>query len=226
MTTETQTPLADALTAALAAAQIAEDAYYDCPHHHLQKCEHYHATMAADRAVDTARAALRHSREPRAWELREGPDCSIDVIAECAEDALEIARGNVDRANYGGDDDHPLYIDVSVHCALTDEDASDTVTLEAIEPDCVEGDDFFVDDHDWQAPYAVVGGLRENPGVWGHGAGVVIKEVCAHCGRYRVTDTWAQRRDTGEQGLCEVTYREPDHDSLAWLTKEADAQSR
>lgn len=44
--------------------------------------------------------------------------------------------------------------------------------------------------HEWTSPHEVVGGLKENPGVFGHGGGVVIREVCAHCGRQRRTDTW------------------------------------
>lgn len=41
----------------------------------------------------------------------------------------------------------------------------------------------------------------------GHGGGVIAHETCATCGLVRVTDTWAQRRDTGEQGFRAVTYR-------------------
>ncbi len=85
-----------------------------------------------------------------------------------------------------------------------------TIRVDVAEPRCAGAA------HDWQAPYDVVGGIEENPGVWGHGGGVIITAVCAHCGMYRVTDTWAQRRDTGEQGLRSVTYREADDASLAW----------
>lgn len=65
--------------------------------------------------------------------------------------------------------------------------------------------------HNWQAEYAVVGGVKENPGVWGHGGGVRINEVCASCGLLRVTDTWAQNPDTGEQGLQSVEYHKEGH---------------
>ena len=52
----------------------------------------------------------------------------------------------------------------------------------------------------------------------------MITEVCAQCGRYRVTDTWAQCRDTGEQGLRSVTYRPADDPSLAWVGREGEEQ--
>ena len=38
------------------------------------------------------------------------------------------------------------------------------------------------------------------------GGGVVIAEVCVQCGCKRTTDTWAQDRSTGEQGLTSVGY--------------------
>lgn len=60
--------------------------------------------------------------------------------------------------------------------------------------------------HEWQSPHAILGGLKENPGVWGHGGGVIIREVCMHCGCERTTDTWAQDPSTGEQGLESVRY--------------------
>jgi hypothetical protein len=85
-----------------------------------------------------------------------------------------------------------------------------TIEIEA-EPDCE------AEEHDWQSPYEVVGGVKENPGVRGHGGGVIIKECCAHCGRYRFTDTWAQRRDTGEQGLRRVSYEDADEVSREWM---------
>jgi len=75
-----------------------------------------------------------------------------------------------------------------------------TIELPPDEPECSEGRA-----HEWH-----------ERGVRGHGGGVIITEVCAHCGRYRIIDTWAQRPDTGEQGLESVEYREPDEISREW----------
>jgi hypothetical protein len=87
-----------------------------------------------------------------------------------------------------------------------------TYTFQPDEPDC-DGEY----DHDWQSPYSVLGGIRENPGVWGHGGGVIIREVCVHCGKYKETDTWAQDMGTGEQGLLSVRYEPANDASLAWI---------
>jgi hypothetical protein len=95
-----------------------------------------------------------------------------------------------------------------------------TIELPADEPACVRGHE-----HDWQSPYEIVGGLRENPGVQGHGGGVIYREICAHCGRYRTTDTWAPDPDGGEQGKRQVRYGAPDEASLAWATGDADADA-
>jgi hypothetical protein len=76
-----------------------------------------------------------------------------------------------------------------------------TVTIDPDEPSCSSEEG-----HDWQAPFEIVGGIKDNPGVWGHGGGVVIREVCMYCGCERVKDTWATDRETGEQGLESITY--------------------
>lgn len=85
------------------------------------------------------------------------------------------------------------------------------VAINPDEPECTG------QEHDWQSPLKVVGGVEENPGVYGHGGGVTITEVCAICGIYRVTDTWAQDPGTGAQGLRSVAYRAKDDVSEAWV---------
>lgn len=132
----------------------------------------------------------------------------------------EAAQEYVDGGDWG-DIDETKWIDVMV--VELDADGQEieiseekiTVTLQPEEPEC-DGEG----DHDWESPHEVLGGCRENPGVHGHGGGVVITEVCAHCGAYRVTDTWASRRDTGEQGLRSVAYRVSDETSQAWIARE------
>jgi hypothetical protein len=78
---------------------------------------------------------------------------------------------------------------------------SHTIELEQEIPPCEDGQE-----HDWQSPLEIVGGIAENPGVWGHGGGVIAVECCMHCGCKRTTDTWAQNPATGEQGLTSVSY--------------------
>jgi len=65
------------------------------------------------------------------------------------------------------------------------------VSFDPPEPKCAEGMG-----HDWQSPR-----------VSGHGGGVIIHEVCAHCGLRKITDTWATDPTDGEQGLTSVEYR-------------------
>ena len=130
--------------------------------------------------------------EARAW-LRggdwSGVDTSIWVDARLAADHAEIAEG-----------------EVCPFCDDPNQERCDgervTVRIDPAEPRCVDRET----SHDWQSPHEIVGGLRENPGVWGHGGGVISREVCVRCGCERTTDTWAQRRDTGEQGLTSVSY--------------------
>lgn len=137
------------------------------------------------------------------WELTEQGYTYDSVDAASAEEALTIAHNNVDQSNYSdaSDAEGTIWIDIRVHCPETGESERDTVTLNAKEPNCLDDEI-----HDWQSPLSLVGGIESNPGTWGHGGGVIIVDVCLHCGCKRITDTWAQRRDTGEQGLESVSY--------------------
>jgi len=156
----------------------------------------------------------------RRWELIEGGDgfAYATIEADSVEDALEIARGNVDRDQYDpADEQSTLYIDVCARNIVTGEMARATVVLEPEAPECLAGQE-----HDWQSPHELVAGIKENPGVWGHGGGVIIHEACLRCGCRRTTDTWAQRPDTGQQGLTEVRYEADyyDLDELGYVVEE------
>lgn len=138
----------------------------------------------------------------RTWRLLEDGEEYGACEAASAEEALQEAKSNVDASNY--DVTSTCWVRVEV-VADEDEDyyeerASAKVALHPDEPECSESE------HDWQSPHEILGGLAENPGVWGSGGGVVIHEVCMHCGCERVTDTWAQDPVDGEQGLRSVEY--------------------
>lgn len=165
--------------------------------------------------VYTWRAALAVADdhpEARAWLDALGDE---EDLAGAQEAFREIYERDPD-----GDDGDYLSLVSHVHAGLTrsvvdvhvDRDWH-SVEINPEEPECSG------DEHDWRSPYSVVGGIKENPGVWGHGGGVIITEVCRHCGCYRVTDTWAQDRETGEQGLESVEYKDADDDTLAWVAR-------
>lgn len=78
------------------------------------------------------------------------------------------------------------------------DELAETVTLDPEEPTCSS-----YDGHSWRD-----GQPR------GHGGGVIYTDTCHHCGLRRTTDTWAQRRDTGEQGLVSTSYEHPDDPDL------------
>jgi len=82
--------------------------------------------------------------------------------------------------------------------------------------------------HEWRSPLELVGGLAENPGVWGTQSGsIVIREVCARCGSRRTTEVRA--------GLVEEVNIEPlrewadDPDQIAdvreWLRRQNGGES-
>ena len=151
------------------------------------------------------------------YELIEEGQSYETVQAKSLEAALRRAKRQVDPGSY--EYDKTIWINVRAirlgrRGERTDDEATGRVTLNPAPPGCVSSRK---SNHDWQAPRSVVGGLKENPGVSGKGGGIVAKEVCWHCGAYRITDTWAQDPDTGEQGLESVEYRPADESSEAWI---------
>ncbi len=78
-------------------------------------------------------------------------------------------------------------------------------------PDCRE--DY---DHEWVSPVEVVGGMKENPGVWSTGGTTfVTKQVCRHCGVYRKRTDYGSQRNPGQ---CDtVEYIDPDEASLEYV---------
>lgn len=138
------------------------------------------------------------------WEITEGGAYEI-IPASTLDDALETAidwAKEGDWPTYEG----PCYIEVRVWEVdkegnrLDDgEDGYADIVLPMDEPDCIS-------EHDWQSPHEIVGGIKENPGVWGNGGGVIINECCMNCGCKRTTDTWATNPSNGSQGHREVTY--------------------
>ena len=112
---------------------------------------------------------------------------------DSTEEALAFARANL--GEY--DRDGTIWIEVGVHEVDADgepvdggAEAWDTVALHPEEPACS------ADEHAWV----------DHTGPYGHGGGVVYTERCAQCGLLRRTDTWAQDRRTGQQGLVAIEY--------------------
>lgn len=148
-----------------------------------------------------------------------------NAAIECgATSGCEAAQEYVDGGSWGDDGETSwvtVYVwrvalrldDGEIREERVDEDRH-KIAIETTEPECVESE------HDWRSPYSVLGGLRENPGVRGHGGGVFITQVCRHCGRYLITDTWAQDMTDGVQGLTSTRYEDADDDSQQWVARE------
>ena len=143
------------------------------------------------------------------WDLIEDGYVYDTITADDADDALASAKECFDRSAY--DSTTTTWVDIEVRNPITEETGSETIQIDPEEPEC-ESEALT---HDWRAPLILVGGISENPGVWGHGGGVICKKACIRCGAQRLTDSWAQRPDTGEQGLRSVSYEAAGHYDLA-----------
>jgi len=144
-----------------------------------------------------------------AWTLR---DCESGVTEQQDPCTLMEAREAADSWARGGDYDveSTIWVDVAIVSPTGEIEETVTIAIDPDEPSCA-GRRESHREHDWQSPIEIVGGISENPGVWGHGGGVTIREVCMRCGCGRFTDTWAQRPDTGEQGLTSISYTESEY---------------
>lgn len=182
----------------------------------------YVAAVGTDREVSTYRVWL-DSDEPRRWHLGDFSGASEDSselvppseIEEWLRDWVEDGylmpeERNVTRWIRAYADPIDPATDEPLDGARVDVH----VIIEAEEPPCLRDRE-----HSWEAPLDLVHGIEDNPGVQGHGGGVVITRVCSFCGRYRVTDTWATDPTTGRQGLTSVEYEDPDRQSIDWIER-------
>jgi hypothetical protein len=141
----------------------------------------------------------------------------LDAAVEQTEKEIEDCAAENGWLN----DRKTIWVNYEVSSEATDEDGdpvesvSDTLAIDPSGPGCADGRD----EHDWRSPYSVVGGLQENPGVWGHNGGVRIHKVCPCCGWYKVDDTSATDPSTGKGGLEAIEYEEPDEKSEAYVLR-------
>lgn len=82
------------------------------------------------------------------------------------------------------------------------------------EPKCSHADG-----HAWESPYSIVGGCKENPGVWSlGGTKMSFRECCSHCGLYKVEKHLGSQRNPGEEDSA--TYEDADERSEAWVAEQ------
>lgn len=95
---------------------------------------------------------------------------------------------------------------------------SDTLPeCEATRPSPAEGED--QQGHDWRTPHSLVGGIKENPGVWSTGGtGMTFDYVCRNCGCYKHENHPGSQRNPDE-ALEAITIKPRDEASDAWLKR-------
>lgn len=248
--TTTETPLADAYVAAYKASYVHVTALrnggvygHATTHCDPAGCagdEHYYSTLDADlvevgEVVDLADADLdaRVNTAYRTWlasdEIRtyrcggeswqggeDGVECSPGEIRETLYDMGAEGWDDVTETMWVDNFADP--VDPATDEEIADERVCVTTTVDPVEPDCIDKHTA----HDWQSPHEVVGGIESNPGCWGKGGGVMIKEVCARCGAYKHNDTWATNQTNGTQGHTSTSYESADDESLAWIQQARD----
>lgn len=188
--------------------------------------ENVYEIMMAENDKNRANEAFEAKLQSKKYEVRE--ECGgSDILTLAAGEDIEARLNDwVGEGDYGDRSEtvwvRAWYQELDADGDPVGDEVRITVTLEADVPECSPLDASDECEHDWQSPLRVVGGIKENPGVYGHGGGVIITEVCCHCGTYRETDTWAQNSETGEQGLTSVKYRDADDLSREWIESQSE----
>lgn len=157
----------------------------------------------------------------------DGSRWSVDVsdIDASARPAVADALGRATGGTWELIDDRCVWVSVPSDWETEDitreQDAADcSGSYSDDEPACTSdgpGDDD--GGHDWRSPHSLLGGLKENPGVWGgSGTRMSVKTVCAACGKYRTETSAGSQRNHGEPDAV-VTYEDADEASEAWLVR-------
>ena len=126
--------------------------------------------------------------------------CETTIEADTLDEARDAAAEWVRDGDWN-EPEQTFWVRVRIFDAAGEELGSVSVRIDPDEPSCVDADG-----HTWSSRHDLVGGLKENPGVWGNGGGVIINEACLRCGAQKKTNTWDYDRSTGEQGLTSVRY--------------------
>jgi len=130
---------------------------------------------------------------PGQWTAKDTGGGEMEIEADNAHDAA--------KEFFEGNDWEPGSVEVHAWRTGIDSDGdivrvgkeTHSFEVDTPEPECEDSAG-----HDWQNPHRIVGGIKENPGVWGsnHG-GVSITSVCMKCGCKRVVDTGATDYSSG-----------------------------
>lgn len=150
--------------------------------------------------------------------------CGDDFDATDDDAALEYGEEWLRSGDWGKNRSETLFLEAEVVQLHDDGQFKETlghirVALQPDEPKCSAGS------HAWCSPHELVGGLKDNPGVFGSGGGVRIKEVCRHCGTCRLTDTWATNPQDGTQGHETVEYFPAGKEELEWVAQQGEVSN-
>ncbi len=130
-------------------------------------------------------------------------ECSRTFEADSWDEAMDTAADYMSEGEYGADEngtqriEYTVYqLPASVKAKLGDnvqidgdmlsccESREATHVERPTEPECPHGDHDFVSDIEHE------GGIKENPGTFGHGGAVVCYSHCKHCGLPKTDDFW------------------------------------
>lgn len=155
------------------------------------------------------------------YNIRSEDGCEIAVGAESLTEAIEATREWIRDGDWGKD---PAYVQAWVSEKDSDEETYVEVLVNKDgpgPPDCVDGHE-----HAWRTSYELVGGSRENPGIWSmQGTQIMARSVCARCGMYQRYVSESTPRQYPHEP-AHSTYEAADEASLTWVADLEGARRR
>jgi hypothetical protein len=141
------------------------------------------------------------------YQIREDSGASEVIDANCLDEALTAAQRWASEGSY----DERVTVSVYVHELDPETDEpfenwcygdgrnahGEAMAGPEPEPEITEcGEDD--EDHEWESPVELVGGCRENPGVFSSGTRFDYRMVCSKCGMYKHSWDVGSQRNPGE----------------------------
>ena len=148
--------------------------------------------------------------------ISEDSGASEIIDADDLEAALEAAKEWASEGSY----DERVMVSVCVRGIDDDGEYTDEYDSSEVEagpepeaPECAEGEE-----HAWESPYEIVGGCKDNPGVWGlGGTTLTFHSVCCRCGAHKHETSYGSQRNPGQ--CDQVTYEEANDETKEWIAR-------
>jgi hypothetical protein len=153
----------------------------------------------------------------QSWEVRRNGSVTGWIVARSVSMALIVVRDSFPKTRVEAgiaETNETVFVELSVSCSKTGESGSTSIAFHPAEPTCLSGRRHSWTVRDETDPFdQTPGGMMETR------EGVLVTEVCCHCGCYKVTDAFEKRADHLHARATTLSYRSANTLSLSWIAR-------